>query len=166
MGIVFSKELLAVNDIYFGFGTITQTRGIVTLFNSAYLPYSISQSVTQAIDSRPTLAEADIRYAPIGGNALQVFDVANGITGTDAVNFSQLDLKANSTEVALKAYKTDVLEKTNSVSYIPLTDYNPATKRYVDESILNRFTFGATGTFHSQEGKVITVTNGLITGIA
>lgn len=160
------KSLLGVEDIYFGFGTTLQGRGVINLFNASYLPYSVSKSVTQAIDDCPTLVEADVRYAMKAGDALQVFDVANGITGTDAVNFSQLDLKANSTEVALKAYKTDVLEKTNSTAYIPLTDYNPSTKRYVDESIYNKFVFGATGTFTSLEGKIITVTGGLITGIA
>jgi hypothetical protein len=166
MSIKLNKELLAVEDIYFGFGTSVQHRGTVNLFNAAYLPYSVSQSVTHAIDSRPTLSDADIRYAAKAGSASQVFDVAPGVTGTDAVNFNQLKLKADITEVDLKAYKTNVLEKTNSVSYIPLTDYNPATKRYVDEAIINKFALGATGTFTSKEGKIITVSGGLITGIA
>lgn len=43
---------------------------------------------------------------------------------------------ANDTELySIKADKTNVLEKTNTTAYIPTTDYNPATKKYVDDGL-------------------------------
>jgi len=166
MPLVVRKDLLAVEDVYFGFGTIVQDRGTVTLFNAAYLPYTVSQSVTQGLDDRYTKAASDARYPNINGSGLTVFNVANGISGTNAVNFSQLALKADITDVVLKAYLTDVLTLTNSTPYIPLSDYNPATKRYVDLAIINKFTPAATGSFTTVDNKIVTVVAGVITGIA
>lgn len=39
-----------------------------------------------------------------------------------------------------KANKTDVLEKTNTTSYTPSGDYNPATKKYVDDNAGKTYT--------------------------
>ena len=47
----------------------------------------------------------------------------------------------------------------------PIAANNPANKAYVDNSIDSAIS-GATGTFTSQDGKTITVTNGLITNIS
>lgn len=41
-------------------------------------------------------------------------------------------------EVAnLKADKTDVISKTNTSAYTPSADYHPATKKYVDDTLVD-----------------------------
>ena len=165
MSITLTKDLAAVEDIYFGFGIATQVRGAVTQFNASHLPYSSTESVSAALDARLTKVDSDIMYAFKAGSSLQVFNIANGIAPSNAVNKGQLDLKADITEVDLKACKSNVLEKNNSASYQPVSDYNPSTKRYVDESIFNKFINGATGSFTTVDGKTVTVTGGLITQI-
>jgi len=42
-----------------------------------------------------------------------------------------------STSVQSKADKTDVLTKTNSEEFVPTSDYQPATKRYVDLNVIS-----------------------------
>ena len=41
---------------------------------------------------------------------------------------------AQQAELDLKANRLDVLEKTNATAYTPTGDYNPATKKYVDDT--------------------------------
>jgi hypothetical protein len=165
MSLVLHKELIVLEDLALGFGTSNTSRGSVTLFNAAYLPYDLSTTVAKALDARPTLAYTDVTYAKINGNGTLVFSVADGVTALQAVNKRQLDNKADTSAMALKADKTNVLQLNNSASYAPSTDFNPATKLYVDTSIYNRFSGSVSGSFTSQEGKIVTVTNGLITGI-
>ena len=96
---VFISKLPAlVEDIEFGFGASEQERG-GTKFNSAYLPYTDTESVTEALDNRYTKAYIDTNYAKIGGDATQLFLVANGVSGNQSVNFNQLDLKEDKTVV-------------------------------------------------------------------
>jgi hypothetical protein len=158
------KELLLAEDCDFGFGATDQERG-GNRFNASHLPYTSTISVEVALNDRYLKSESDIRYAYKAGDALQVFSVLAGLAGNEAVNFTQLDLKANQSAVDLKADIANVLELGNNDPYIPTTDYQPATKRFVDESIVNAFFFGVSGSFTSADDKTITVTNGLITGI-
>ena len=44
--------------------------------------------------------------------------------------------KINGIYIQDKELKNNVLEKDNTNEYIPEADYNPATKKYVDESTL------------------------------
>lgn len=46
-----------------------------------------------------------------------------------------LNSKANNSALDLKANKSDVLTKTNTTSFTPSSDYHPATKKYVDDSV-------------------------------
>jgi hypothetical protein len=39
------------------------------------------------------------------------------------------------TTIGNKANSSDVLVKTNTTSYTPSADYNPATKKYVDDAV-------------------------------
>lgn len=39
------------------------------------------------------------------------------------------------TTISGKANTSDVLTKTNTTSYTPSADYNPATKKYVDDAV-------------------------------
>lgn len=41
------------------------------------------------------------------------------------------------TEIVKKADKTEVLTKTNTTAFAPTGDYNPATKKYVDDKVSN-----------------------------
>ena len=43
--------------------------------------------------------------------------------------------------------KTDVLVKTNTTSYTPTSDYNPATKKYVDDAITTAITTSLEGSY-------------------
>jgi hypothetical protein len=165
MSLVLHKELIMLEDLALGFGTSNTSRGSVTLFNAAYLPYNLSTTVAAALDARPTLAYTDVTYAKINGNGTVAFSVAAGVTALQAVNKQQLDTKADASAVALKADKTNVLQLNNSTSYSPSTDFNPATKGYVDTAIYDRFLGSVSGSFTSQDGKIVNVTNGLITGI-
>ncbi|MCI4437398.1 MAG: hypothetical protein JHC33_11385 [Ignisphaera sp.] len=165
MGIQVTKSPIGVEDITLGLGIDYQPRGSITQFNAGHLPYTLSETVKTALDNRLTVLDSDAKYALVGGSSTQVFKCANGVFPTDAVNKSQLDVKANATELDLKAYKYDVLEKTNNIPFSPLSDYNPATKRYVDDSIYTKFQHAVSGTFISQDNKTVTVINGLITNI-
>jgi len=135
------------------------------LFNASFLPYTVSQDVTGALDDRYTKSYINTNFATINGSPAELFDVAEGLSGTNAVNFNQLDTKEDKSVVATKADKSNVLELNNSTAYTPLFDYNPSTKKYVSDSITTAFQLGQTGVFISQDNKQITVTNGLITGI-
>jgi len=165
MSLVLHKELIVLEDLALGFGTSNTSRGSVTLFNAAYLPYDLNTSVAGALDARPTLVYTNATYAAVTGDGAAAFSVADGVTALQAVNKQQLDTKADAGDLALKADKTNVLQLNNSTSYSPSTDFNPATKVYVDTSIYNRFLGSVSGSFTSQDGKIVTVTNGIITGI-
>ena len=164
MPVQLTKELILAEDIDFGDGPSLQVRGGNKL-NGSHIPYSDTQSLNDAMSIRPTAVEVGVSYAPILGNASNLFKVANGISGNDAVTFQQMDTKEDRTEVALKAYKADVLELNNQTPYQPVNDYHPATKKFVDDSIFNAFKRGISGSFGDNNGKTVTVTNGLITGI-
>lgn len=164
MAVLITKELILANDIEFGFDISDQSRG-GSQFNAAYLPYDLTESVAQALMARYTSVYIDASFAPINGSSTTLFDVANGTADFEAVNFQQLALKADQSLMDAKADKANVLELDNTAPYAPLTDYNPATKKHVDDSIYTAFQTGVSGSFESADGKTITVTNGLVTGI-
>jgi hypothetical protein len=61
-------------------------------------------------------------------------------TNLDVYSTGEID-----TELDLKADKTNVLEKDNTTTYTPLSDYNPATKKYADAPALKTDTFNSGG---------------------
>lgn len=164
MGLSVSKNKALVEDIEFGIGASAQTR-TGTKVDATFLPYSVSESVSAALDARYTAVYTLANFANINGNSLNLFEVANGTIGNEAVNFGQLDLKEDKTVVATKADKTNVLEKDNITSYTPLFDYNPTTKVYVDNAVFNAFTTGLSTSFQTGDGRTATFTNGLLTGL-
>ena len=164
MSMTAKKELAVVEDLDIGFGSTDQDRGGLRV-NAHTLPYTSTISIGEALDDRPDKATLDTLYAALHGNQNVVFEVAGGMNGFEAVNYSQLELKADQTAVDLKADKANVLELDNDASYVPLFDFNPATKQYVDGSIADAFFGAVSGSFTSADGKTITVTGGLITGI-
>ena len=166
MSVALTKERVVVEDMELSLEvSIEQSRGVVTPFNAAYLPYTTGISVGQALLDRYTKTEADTNFALIGGDSLQTFLVGVATGPTEAVQKSQLDLKADQTDVDLKADKTNVLELDNNDAFTPIADYQPATKRFVDDSITTKFQAGVSGSFTAASGETVTVTGGLITGI-
>jgi len=166
MSVALTKEKVVVEDMELSLEvSIEQSRGVVTPFNAAYLPYTTGISVGQALTDRYTKTEADTNFALIGGDSLHTFLVGVATGPTHAVQKSQLDLKADITDVDLKADKANVLELDNNDAFTPITDYQPATKRFVDDSITTKFQAGVSGSFTAASGETVTVTGGLITGI-
>jgi hypothetical protein len=133
-------------------------------FNASHLPTLVGSDVNTELVNRYTKTETDATFAAIGGLATNLFLVANGTVGFEAVNFQQLALKADITAMDLKADKSNVLELDNNTSYIPTFDFNPATKKYVDDTV-NRPLVVFTGTFLDQTGKTVTVTNGFVESV-
>lgn len=52
--------------------------------------------------------------------------------------------------------KKEILTKTNTKEYTPTGDYNPATKKYVDDSIANQPTFS-----FNESGELVVTINGV-----
>lgn len=71
----------------------------------------------------------------LSGTSLQLKNSNGNLIG----NAVKLPTTSGSTSVDLTNYptRTEVLEKTNSTAFTPTSDYNPATKKYVDDSINN-----------------------------
>ena len=152
------KEKICVEDIELSLdASVEQSRGTLTPFNAFYIPYNTTDlSVGVALNNRYSKAETQAGFAKLGGDDTVAFKAFPAINANEAIVLSQL-----TTILADKADKDNVLELNNSDLYTPLSDYNPATKRYVDE----QFTSGASGSFTSADGKTITVLGGLITEI-
>ncbi len=166
MAVNIDKELIVAEDVVFGLEiSIEQVRGTGTPINASLIPYQTGIMISDALLDRYTKSESDARFAPILGNELQTFLVANGSAPFEAVNFSQLDLKTDKTDTDLKADKANVLELDNNDAFTPIADYQPATKRFVDDSLTTRFQTGTTGQFTAASGETVTVTGGLVTGI-
>jgi hypothetical protein len=172
MSVIFNKEKIVVEDIVLSMDTtVDQSRGTLTPFNAAYLPYSVSESVKTALDNRYTKSESDSKYANIGGNSSVQFDVANATSGTNAVTYTQLetglsDLNSRKVEEGT-VLRTDI----DNDFYQPQYPNSPATKKYVDDQIEDKFLHAVTGYFMAKNSDgsgsdvLVTVTNGVITGI-
>ena len=138
------KEKIVVADMIFGMGSTTDSRGTQSEINGNFIPFSDTQSINQALLDRHTKD-----------------DMTSILEYYAAINVEQLNNLMLNT-IALQA---NVLELDNSDVYNPATNYNPATKLYVDIAISDRFTGVVSGDFTSADGKTITVTGGLVTSI-
>ena len=61
-----------------------------------------------------------------------ITNISSGATLTENTNYIVTTIDD---ELKSKLDSNDVLTKTNTISYTPTADYNPATKKYVDDSI-------------------------------
>jgi len=171
-----NKEKVAVEDMVLSMDTsIAQSRGVVTPFNAAFLPYTVSESVADGLNNRYTSAFILANFAKIDGNSSLPFNVANATNDTEAVSKSQMDAeitiltddKARKDNVLLKADPTGLND-----GYNPSNDYSPATKKYADGLIADKFLGAITGKFIAKSiadgttDVVVTVTNGVITEIS
>ncbi len=165
MAFLLKKEPIVTEDIELSLAaTVTQDRGVGTPFNAFKLPYQTLLTVGGALDGMYTKAAAIAKFALNGGDANVAFKVFPAINGNEAVSLDQLTSTV-SDELADKANRVDVLELDNATAFSPINDYNPATKKYIDDAISTKFTDATSGTFTSADGKTITVVGGLITGI-
>src|SRR6056297_468673 len=62
-------------------------------------------------------------------------EIDEGILKTTNITITQaVDLDSIEEDIVNKADKTNVLEKDNTTEFTPTGDYNPATKKYVDDN--------------------------------
>jgi len=149
------KEKICVEDIELSLdSSIEQTRGTLTPFNAFFIPYNLTDlTVGLALNNRYSKAESQSYFAKRDGDDTIAFKVYPAVNVNEATSLQQVH-----TLLDEKSDKDNVLELNNSDLYVPLSDYNPATKRYVDQ----QFVDGASGSFTSADGKTITVLGGLI----
>jgi hypothetical protein len=102
--------------------------------------------------STAKIAALAVTEAKIGGSAVTAAKIAS-----DAVTTAKI-LDANVTFAKL----TDVIDDDTMAT---ATSTNIATSESIKAYVDNQFSSGASGTFTSNDGKTITVTNGLITSI-
>ncbi len=144
------KQLAVEEDIEFGIGPVTQPRDadgdgvaediVYTKVSSSSLPHlqldgSTESDVRTELNDKFSMSEADARFAEIDGDPAQVFSVANPTAPEHAVNEGYL---ATYTATQLNGYalKTEVLIKTNLLTYTPTSDYHPCTKKYADDLVV------------------------------
>ena len=162
-----NKELIGVEDLLLSMDpAVTQDRGPITPFNAAYLPYSVSETVTQALDNRYTISQTDAMYAKLNGLDSEQFSVQDGSLPEHAVNRQQM-LDSD----ALKADKIEVIRKGVGEAYTPSAGTDPVNKNYADGLISDKFLGAITAQFIAYDiadgttPVTVTVTNGVITGI-
>jgi len=170
-----NKEKLVVEDMELSMSsTVQQTRGTLTPFNAAYLPFSASESVADGINARYTSVYMDANFAKLSGNDTVPFKVAQAVNSNEAVSLAQMTTVTDAL-TADKADKTNVLRKADpeglNDGYVPVNDFSPATKKYADGLIADKFLGAITGKFIAKsiaDGTTdvqVTVTNGVITEI-
>jgi hypothetical protein len=169
------KEKIVVEDIELSMdSTIEQGRGTVTPFNAAYLPYTVSESVALALDNRYTSGYLDANFAKLAGDETVAFKLAPATNDNEGINLAQLNTETATLDNS-KADKTNVLLKADpdglNDGYNPANDFSPATKKYADGLIADKFLGAITGKFKAENSDgsgtivTVTVTNGVITEI-
>lgn len=143
----FNKEGGVVADLVFGMGTVTQARGVQEAINGSHIPYDGTKSLTEQIDLKATEADVDDKLAlkaDLNGSTGAVFNIATGVASTHAITKAQFDsavallasLSYVDAQLLLKADKTNVLELSNVNAFSPTSDYQPSTKKYVDDTLI------------------------------
>lgn len=98
-------------------GTYSWVTGTGTFSETAYQNYS----------------EGDLFWRTNTELVKAITDISSGDTFTENTNYIVTTIDD---ELKLKPDFNDVLTKTNTTSYTPIGDYNPATKKYVDDKSL------------------------------
>ncbi len=141
------KESVVVADIALGMGTVAQIRGTQDELNASHIPFDATKSVTDELNLKESASSVDAKLAlkaELAGLATQLFNVAVAVDPSHAVDKAQFDaaiaLLAPTTyvdsELTLKADKTNVLELDNLDAFAPVSDYQPSTKKYVDDTLI------------------------------
>jgi len=172
---VLNKEKIVVEDIELSMdGSVTQSRGTLTPFNAAYLPYTVTESVADGLNARYLSSYVDANFAKLAGDDTVAFKTANAVNSNEAVPLAQMQVEID-TLTDDKARKDNVLLKSDPYGlndgYVPSNDYSPATKKYADSLIADKFLGAITGKFIAKSitdgttNVTVTVTNGVITEI-
>jgi len=144
-----NKNKAVVEDLELGMSTVEQARGTGTQVNAGNLPYSATETTTEAIDRKEDITAVDAKLATkadLNGNSTEVFEVDVATTDDQAPNKGQMDLlladKADisyvDNEVAVKADEVNVLLKDGtSPIFTPVSENQPTTKKYVDDLIID-----------------------------
>jgi len=151
MPIKIIKQLAIQEDIEWGIGEITQPRDtdgdgitedvVYNKVNDEIIPTLLGDGITEStvrveLLNRYTKGEADAKFALIAGDALQVFSAADPTLAEHVVNKGYLETYAAG-QLSSYALKTEVLLKDNLNAYSPTSDYHPATKKYVDDTVID-----------------------------
>ena len=110
-----------------GIGGVSQagTNVSITGAGSSMNPYIINS--TQLTEADPIFAGSQ----------------ANNITGTDITNLSNLSgTNTGDQDLSNLALKSNVLELDNTTAFTPNADYEPATKKYVDDNASTTYSIG------------------------
>ncbi|MCI4437397.1 MAG: hypothetical protein JHC33_11380, partial [Ignisphaera sp.] len=145
--VTLNKSKIVAEDLEVGLGTVVQPRGIGSKINAGNIAYDDIQSIKDVLDSKLSSVQATIDLSTKAdkyGNTSNVFSVAPAVDASHAVPLAQhqvdLSLKANLSDTAasldLKADKAEVLTLNNSTPFDPVSPYQPATKKYVDDTVL------------------------------
>jgi len=172
---VLNKEKIVVEDIELSMdNSVTQSRGTLTPFNAAYLPFEVNKSVATALNERYLASYVDANFAKLAGDDTVAFKVALAVTSNEAVPLAQMQAEID-TLTDDKARKDNVLLKSDpnglNDGYTPSNDYSPATKKYADGLIADKFLGAITGKFIAKSiadgttNVTVTVINGVITEI-
>lgn len=133
------KQLAVTEDLALGLGTVEQIRDIgsgpetivYNLINAGVIP-TLDGYIQGDLDNRYTKEEANGNFAALSGHTDVIFKVADPVEDDDATTKLYVDQELT-TKIASYAKITDVLTKTNIISYTPTTDYHPVTKKYIDD---------------------------------
>ena len=147
------KELAVSEDFAWGWGVVSQVRDLITggtgpvdyhKVNASVIPASDdagaqTSDVQTELDLRMTIANANKKFALLGGSQTQVFSVAPTTQPHHAVPQSQVtsQIAAAVSGIANNyAKRNNVLGLDQTTPFTPTKDYHPATKLYVDNKIV------------------------------
>ena len=147
------KELAVSEDFAWGWGVVSQVRDLITggtgpvdyhKVNASVIPASDdagaqTSDVQTELDLRLTIANANKKFALLGGSQTQVFSVAPTTQPHHAVPQSQVtsQIAAAVSGIANNyAKRNNVLGLDQTSPFTPTKDYHPATKLYVDNKIV------------------------------
>jgi len=145
------KQQAVTEDFELGFGKVHQTRdldGVPTDFEytkvsaetiPAKLEDGTEDVIQNSLDEKETIAKADTKFAYKNGDTTEVFKADTPVADADVTNKGFVDTAISDSYSLVTnnfAAKSDVLLRDNTDIYSPSEQYNPATKRYVDEKVV------------------------------
>jgi len=146
------KELAVQEDIVWGWGIVTQTRDLISggtgpidyhKVNAMIVPAKDEQGnqtsdVQTELDLRMTITTANSKFASLNGSPTQTFHVAPATAGTHATPQAQVasQIAAAVSQIHNNyAKRINVLGLDQTTPFTPTTNYQPATKLYVDNKL-------------------------------
>ncbi len=150
--ITINKQLAVSEDIAWGFGTIAQIRDIQGVGTSvdynqicadvipAKLDVGTESLIQTALDEKETKFGAIAKYALLDGDETNKFKVADPLADNEAANKLYVDteiIKLSTSGSNNYVLRPEVLTKDNVDIYVPTLSYHPATKLFVEQTVVN-----------------------------